>query len=141
MQLLFLAIFSLFIHLLTFLFGHLDTLFFSVLLLYWIGFCSLLFLDYKNKSFSWRTIFLRIFKIFGYLFLIIIAVILDQLLTHTDFIRNVVLMTLIFNEILVILKVLIRLGIQIPSILVSSLQKMLDTLPKEIVSSKEEKKN
>lgn len=141
MQLFFLGMFSFFLHFLTFLFGHFDTLFFSILLLYCIDFFSLLFLDYKSKNFSWRNIFLRIFKIFGYLFLIIIAVILDQILTHTNYIRNIVLMTLIFNEILVILKVLIRLGIKVPSIFFSSSKKILDTLSKEIDSSQDEKKD
>ncbi len=141
MQIFFLAFFSLLNRVISYLFGNIDLLFISLLILFVIQYFLAFFLDYKKKKMVFRNYILRLFKIIGYLFFIIMAVILDKIAHLTGEIRSIVLMTLIYNEMILIFKTATSLGFKVPKILISSLQNFLDSLPKEVISTSDKKEN
>lgn len=122
----------------SFLFGKFDFLLFSVFFLFMIHYLFLLFLDFKNHSIKKRNLILRFFHIIGYLTFITIAVILDTIF-NTQEIRELILMTLLYNEIVNIFKIFLSLGIKVPNIFNTLIEELFNTLPKETIPT--QKKN
>lgn len=141
MQIVILTLLNIITHISTYLFGKIDFLFTSTIILFGINYILLFFKDYKEKKIILRTLILRLFKIIGYITFVIIAVIIDKLLKINETTRNIVLMTLLYNEIICILKTTSYLGLKTPTILVNTLQKTLDSLPKEVIPPSEKEKN
>lgn len=114
-------LFSIMVKLCTYLFGKIDFLFQSVSLLFLIDYLTKFFLDYKLSQISGKELIIRLFRKIGYFSIIIIAVILDHFLLKNGMIRDIVLLTILGNEMLSILNTCAKLGLQIPSFLKNKL--------------------
>jgi len=124
----------------TYFFGNFDFLFSSVFVLFGIHFLLAFFSDIKMNRFKFRNLLLRFFKFFGYLSLLVIAVILDSFFSFSGTIRNILLTSFLYHEIVSVLQYCISFGLRIPTIVFSSLQKLLDQLPKETIENLDNEK-
>lgn len=141
MRLIILCFFSILMKIFSFLFGKFDFLLISVFLLFFLDYLTSLFLDVKENKLNKKELLIRFFKVLGYLSVIIITVIMDHLITNSTTIRDVVLTTMVCNEMIQILKNCVRLGLKIPNLLTQNLQNFVDSLnPPIIISPSEEKK-
>lgn len=138
MKLIILCILSLLSHFFTYLFGKPDFLFYSTVILFFLGQTLVFFKDYKLGTFKLKTSLLRFMKLFVYATILIITVILDHLLNMQSTIREFVLLTFLYNEITSILSISIQLGVKVPKIIPITLQKLLEIIPTETIASTNE---
>lgn len=123
MKLILIGTISFFMNLNMMLFGGLDFLlkaFFSLLVIDYITGISKAF---KNKELSHRVAILGVVKKIGYISIVATSVILDNLIGASGMIRNMVLYSFLFNEMLSILENCTTLGIPLPSIIKESIAK------------------
>lgn len=131
MRIIFITILTVFIQVSEFLYGSIDYLLLSLFTLFLLNYFLSLFIEIKNKTFKKRDIILKMFKIFGYLSLITVAVFLEHIF-NLDNIRKLILETFFINEVSCIFKHAMALGLKIPDFLINYLQKLLDSLTKPI---------
>lgn len=107
-----------------FLFGSFDFLLKAIIVLmlldYITGVCSSFVENKVNSSIGAKGIVKKV----GYLCVITISVILDQLLNTGGSLRTLIISIFIFNEMLSILENSSRMGIKIPDFLYKSLEKL-----------------
>ena len=110
--------------LLAFLFGDFDFLLKTIITLMFIdyitGICKSIVEKKTNSSVGAKGIVKKV----GYLCVIAVSVLLDELLNVDGGLRTLVIMTFIFNEMLSILENSGAIGIKIPNVLYKSLEKI-----------------
>ena len=128
MQFFILGIISALMNLSMYLFGNVDYLlkaFFSVIV---IDFLTGILRAIKRREFSFSVVILGFIKKLGYMAVVITSVIMGSILTMGNTIRDMVIYTFVFNEIISILGNCKELGIIMPSIL----QKSLDAIEEKL---------
>ncbi len=130
MQFFILGIISALMNLSMYLFGNVDYLlkaFFSVIV---IDFLTGILRAIKRREFSFSVVILGFIKKLGYMAVVITSVIMGSILNMGNTIRDMVIYTFVFNEIISILGNCKELGIIMPSILQKSLDAIEDKLNK-----------
>lgn len=128
MQFFILGIISALMNLSMYLFGNVDYLlkaFFSVIV---IDFLTGILRAIKRHEFNFSVVALGFIKKLGYIAVVITSVIMGNILDMGNTIRDMVLCTFMFNEIISILGNCKELGIIMPSIL----QKSLDAIEEKL---------
>ncbi len=128
MQFFILGIISALMNLSMYLFGNVDYLlkaFFSVIA---IDFLTGILRAIKRREFSFSVVILGFIKKLGYMAVVITSVIMGSILNMGNTIRDMVIYTFVFNEIISILGNCKELGIIMPSIL----QKSLDAIEEKL---------
>lgn len=128
MQFFILGIISALMNLSMYLFGNVDYLlkaFFSVIV---IDFLTGILRTIKRREFSFSVVILGFIKKLGYMAVVITSVIMGGILNMGNTIRDMVIYTFVFNEIISILGNCKELGIIMPSIL----QKSLDAIEEKL---------
>lgn len=128
MQFFILGIISALMNLSMYLFGNVDYLlkaFFSVIV---IDFLTGILRTIKRREFSFSVVILGFIKKLGYMAVVITSVIMGSILNMGNTIRDMVIYTFVFNEIISILGNCKELGIIMPSIL----QKSLDAIEEKL---------
>ena len=128
MQFFILGIISALMNLSMYLFGNVDYLlkaFFSVIV---IDFLTGILRAIKRREFSFSVVILGFIKKLGYMAVVITSVIMGGILNMGNTIRDMVIYTFVFNEIISILGNCKDLGIIMPSIL----QKSLDAIEEKL---------
>ena len=128
MQFFILGIISALMNLSMYLFGNVDYLlkaFFSVIV---IDFLTGILRASKRREFSFSVVILGFIKKLGYMAVVITSVIMGSILNMGNTIRDMVIYTFVFNEIISILGNCKELGIIMPSIL----QKSLDAIEEKL---------
>ena len=128
MQFFILGIISALMNLSMYLFGNVDYLlkaFFSVIV---IDFLTGILRAIKRREFSFSVVILGFIKKLGYMAVVITSVIMGSILNMGNTIRDMVIYTFVFNEIISILGHCKELGIIMPSIL----QKSLDAIEEKL---------
>lgn len=128
MQFFILGIISALMNLSMYLFGNVDYLlkaFFSVIV---IDFLTGILRAIKRREFSFSVVILGLIKKLGYMAVVITSVIMGSILNMGNTIRDMVIYTFVFNEIISILGNCKELGIIMPSIL----QKSLDAIEEKL---------
>lgn len=128
MQFFILGIISALMNLSMYLFGNVDYLlkaFFSVIV---IDFLTGILRAIKRREFSFSVVILGFIKKLGYMAVVITSVIMGGILNMGNTIRDMVIYTFVFNEIISILGNCKELGIIMPSIL----QKSLDAIEEKL---------
>ena len=128
MQFFILGIISALMNLSMYLFGNVDYLlkaFFSVIV---IDFLTGILRAIKRHEFSFSVVILGFIKKLGYMAVVITSVIMGSILNMGNTIRDMVIYTFVFNEIISILGNCKELGIIMPSIL----QKSLDAIEEKL---------
>lgn len=128
MQFFILGIISALMNLSMYLFGNVDYLlkaFFSVIV---IDFLTGILRAIKRREFSFSVVILGFIKKLGYIAVVITSVIMGSILNMGNTIRDMVIYTFVFNEIISILGNCKELGIIMPSIL----QKSLDAIEEKL---------
>ena len=128
MQFFILGIISALMNLSMYLFGNVDYLlkaFFSVIV---IDFLTGILRAVKRHEFSFSVVILGFIKKLGYMAVVITSVIMGSILNMGNTIRDMVIYTFVFNEIISILGNCKELGIIMPSIL----QKSLDAIEEKL---------
>ncbi len=128
MQFFILGIISALMNLSMYLFGNVDYLlkaFFSVIV---IDFLTGILRAIKRREFSFSVVILGFIKKLGYMAVVITSVIMGSILNMGNTIRDMVIYTFVFNEIISILGNCKELGIIMPSIL----QKSLDAIEEKL---------
>lgn len=107
-----------------YLFGDFDFLLKSILTLmvidYITGICKSFIQKKINSAIGGKGIIKKV----GYLLIITVSVILDQLLSMGGSLRTLIITSFIFNEIISIIENTSSMGIKIPKILYESLEKL-----------------
>lgn len=130
MQFFILGIISALMNLSMYLFGNVDYLlkaFFSVIV---IDFLTGILRAIKRREFSFSVVILGLIKKLGYMAVVITSVIMGSILNMGNTIRDMVIYTFVFNEIISILGNCKELGIIMPSILQKSLDAIKEKLNK-----------
>ena len=130
MQFFILGIISALMNLSMYLFGNVDYLlkaFFSVIV---IDFLTGILRAVKRHEFSFSVVILGFIKKLGYMAVVITSVIMGSILNMGNTIRDMVIYTFVFNEIISILGNCKELGIIMPSILQKSLDAIQEKLNK-----------
>ena len=130
MQFFILGIISALMNLSMYLFGNVDYLlkaFFSVIV---IDFLTGILRAIKRREFSFSVVILGFIKKLGYMAVVITSVIMGSILNMGNTIRDMVIYTFVFNEIISILGNCKELGIIMPSILQKSLDAIQEKLNK-----------
>ena len=130
MQFFILGIISALMNLSMYLFGNVDYLlkaFFSVIV---IDFLTGILRAIKRREFSFSVVILGFIKKLGYMAVVITSVIMGSILNMGNTIRDMVIYTFVFNEIISILGNCKELGIIMPSILQKSLVAIEEKLNK-----------
>ena len=130
MQFFILGIISALMNLSMYLFGNVDYLlkaFFSVIV---IDFLTGILRAIKRRKFSFSVVILGFIKKLGYMAVVITSVIMGSILNMGNTIRDMVIYTFVFNEIISILGNCKELGIIMPSILQKSLVAIEEKLNK-----------
>ena len=130
MQFFILGIISALMNLSMYLFGNVDYLlkaFFSVTVL---DFLTGILRAVKRHEFSFSVVILGFIKKLGYMAVVITSVIMGSILNMGNTIRDMVIYTFVFNEIISILGNCKELGIIMPSILQKSLDAIQEKLNK-----------
>ncbi len=130
MQFFILGIISALMNLSMYLFGNVDYLlkaFFSVIV---IDFLTGILRAIKRHEFSFSVVALGFIKKLGYMAVVITSVIMGSILNMGNTIRDMVIYTFVFNEIISILGNCKELGIIMPSILQKSLDAIKEKLNK-----------
>lgn len=128
MQFFILGIISALMNLSMYLFGNVDYLlkaFFSVIV---IDFLTGILRAIKRREFSFSIVILGFIKKLGYIAVVITSVIMGSIINMGNTIRDMVIYTFVFNEIISILGNCKELGIIMPSIL----QKSLDAIEEKL---------
>ena len=130
MQFFILGIISALMNLSMYLFGNVDYFlkaFFSVIV---IDFLTGILRAIKRREFSFSVVILGLIKKLGYMAVVITSVIMGSILNMGNTIRDMVIYTFVFNEIISILGNCKELGIIMPSILQKSLDAIKEKLNK-----------
>ncbi|MBR1376665.1 MAG: phage holin family protein [Bacilli bacterium] len=109
---------------LIFLLGEFDFLLKAILALMFIDYITGVCSSFVNKKINSSIGGQGIVKKVGYLCVIAVSVILDQMLESNGAIRTLVITTFILNEMLSILENSSQMGIKIPKIIYKSLEKI-----------------
>lgn len=131
MQFVLLGLLSLALNLNMLLFGEIDYLlkaFFSILI---IDYITGILKAIKKRGLSPYIAILGVIKKIGYICVVVTSVILGNILEVGSYLRDIVLYSFLFNEMLSILGNCKELGIVLPSILQKSLEKIDEKTNKE----------
>ena len=131
MQFVLLGLLSLALNLNMLLFGEIDYLlkaFFSILI---IDYITGILKAIKKRGLSPYIAILGVIKKIGYICVVVTSVILGNILEVGNYLRDIVLYSFLFNEMLSILGNCKELGIVLPSILQKSLEKIDEKTNKE----------
>ena len=107
-----------------FLFGNFDVYLKILMVLLVIDYITGICKSFVNKNINSSIGATGIIKKVGYLCVVVVSVFIDQILNCGGKLRQIVIMTFIFNESISILENSSEMGVKIPSILSTSLEKI-----------------